>query len=120
MGHARLSAGLPGSISLSGTLNWTGTGATVIGTTRTVSVAAGNSGQIKFQSLTIGATGTMKYSQNAGAFTTITEGLIVTFAHNDTLAIEAITLTAAETDTVQLLDVTKNTVITTAQIDRIT
>lgn len=93
-------------ITVDGDLSASGSTSTVTGTTRTVSVPAGNSGDIRFDALTIGNTGSMQYSKNGSAFTSgvITEDLIVNFADSDTVAIRSAGLTSPETDTVVLIN----------------
>lgn len=91
--------------SLSGSLSASGATATVTGTSRTVTVPVGNSGVLVFANVDdSNPTGTLAYSQNAGAWTAITEGLEVTFANSDTLQIRATGLTSPETCTFTLRD----------------
>jgi len=68
-----------GVISFSGTLGAAGASGTVTGTQRSVRVPGNNTGKIKFTNLAnVGSGGTaMNYKQNAGAFTQITNNLVV-------------------------------------------
>lgn len=50
---------------------------------RTITVPAGNPGNIKFTS--VSTDGTFEYRKNAGAYATVTEGLTVSVATSDTV-----------------------------------
>ena len=69
--------------------NW-GTNSTsspVTSATRTMTVPSGNPGTIRFVVNNAGATG--KYSKNGGTFTAITDGMTLSIANGDTIALRA-------------------------------
>jgi hypothetical protein len=79
------------SITASSTDNdWTRTGSAlpIVCVARTLTVPAGNVGDVKLNADNGGGTGTPAYSKNGGAFIDFTLGTIVNFADNDTLNFE--------------------------------
>lgn len=93
----------PAPCTLSGALSASGAGATVTGTARTLSVPAGNGGVLIFSSY-VNNSGSTQYKKNAGAFTTFVDSTEVTFADTDTITIQGITMTAATSNTFNLVD----------------
>lgn len=82
--------------SFSGSLSAVGATNTITGTTRTYTLGSGNSGQVRFDFVVIGGA-TYVYSHNGGAYTDITEDLIITLANGDTLAIRGTGMTTSTT-----------------------
>lgn len=75
-------------ITLSGSLDATAVAGVATSSTRTVTVPAGNSGGITFDSFVdVGTITNIQYSKNGGAFTTFVSSDTITFADGDTLAI---------------------------------
>lgn len=79
------SGGLTQSIGLSGVLTTTSASSPVTSSTVTIRGA----GTIEFDTITTDS-GTPQYSKNAGAYANITEGLTITVADGDTLAVKCI------------------------------
>lgn len=101
-------------ITLSGSLDATAAAGVATSTTRTVSVPAGNSGQITFSTfIDVGTISNIQYSKNAGAFTTFVENDVITFADGDTLAIRTNGNGAGESRTFTLTDQTTGRTIGT-------
>ena len=84
--------------------SWSGTtfGASGItnnisGPTRTYTKGAGNSGNVRFDSVFFNGSG-LTYIKNGAAGVNITEGLVITLVSTDTLAIRAAGLTSSGLD----------------------
>ena len=102
--------------TFSGTLGASAATTTITGTARTYTLGAGNSGQVKFANVSVGGTA-FQYSINGGVFigNDVTEGLIITLANTDTLAIRGTGMTPAGTaNQTDIVDVDTNTNIETA------
>ena len=109
--------GIP-RISLSGSLSAEGSTATVTGTTRTVSVPVGNSGDIRFESVITDGGGNVQYSKNGGAFTTLASNDVVNFADTDTLQMRTTLLGVGQGGSAQVRDVSNGGLITAVSINR--
>lgn len=105
------------TIVLSGALSATGGGASVIGTSRTVTVQAGSSGTIRFEALDV-ESGTPQYKKNAASFATITEALEVTFSNADTLQLQGLTMTAGTSIFLNVIDKGSGRLIEAVTIQR--
>ena len=98
--------------TISGSLSASGAGTTVTSTTRTITVPAGNSGELQFASqLETGAVA-FEYQKNGGAWTTAEpDGTSVTFADADTLAVRITGAGSGESIQFDLVDVFTGTTI---------
>ena len=97
-----------GGITFDGGFDATATAGTATSATRTITVPAGNSGQVQFSNFVdVGFVTTIEYSKNGGAFTAFFEDDTVTFANGDTLAIRTTGNGAGESRQFDMLDVTK-------------
>lgn len=102
--------------TFSGTLGASAGTTTITGTARTYTLGAGNSGQVKFANVSMGGTA-FQYSVNGGIFAgnDITEGLTITLANTDTLAIRGTGMSPAGTaNQADIVDVDTGTNIETA------
>lgn len=116
MNWAHLAAVLnvPAPISVSGSFDATATAGQATSSTRTITVPAGNSGQIQFDSFVdVGTILSIQYSKNGGAFTAFAENDIIAFANGDTLAIRTTGNGAGESRVFRMLDVTRSATIGT-------
>lgn len=97
--------------TFTGALSATGTGSTTVtGTERTITVPSGNSGVLRFSSVNI-SLGNLQYSQNAGAWTSVSEGTEITLATSDTLACRGTLLAVGESVSGNLIDASSNALI---------
>jgi hypothetical protein len=92
--HGAILICAPQLIALSGVLTTTSGSSPVTSATRTVS----GGGVLRFDTVTSGG-GTPAYQLNGGAWTSITEGLTLSVAPSDTLAVRAALATPALTAT---------------------
>lgn len=98
--------------TISGTLDATGAGPTITSSTRTITVPAGNSGELQFANQVETGTVAFEYQKNGGAWTTAEPtGTSVTFANSDTLAVRITGAGAGEQIAFDLKDVTTGTTI---------
>lgn len=108
--------------SFSGGLGTTGSANTITGTARTYTLGAGNSGQIKFANVSIAGTA-FQYSKNGGSFVgnDITEGLTITLANTDTIQLRGTGMTPIGTSNqADIVDVdTATNIETGAAITRV-
>lgn len=79
--HAMLGVLRPKPMTFSGL--YSGLGASPFSVSRTVTVPAGNSGQLRFDS--VSADATFQYKIGAGSYTTVTGGSIITVTNGATL-----------------------------------
>ena len=91
--------------TLSGSLTTSSGSSPVTSATRTVTVPAGNTGDLRFNNI-VNDGSAFEYSKNAGAFTTISEDLVVNFADTNTLAVRATLPIALDECTFDLVDQT--------------
>lgn len=84
-----VAGGLAQSIALNGALTTTSASSPVTSATRTIRGA----GTMEFDAITSDS-GTPQYSKNGGAYANITEGLTITVADGDTLAVKCVLLSA--------------------------
>ncbi len=105
---------VPSPIQFDGGFDATASSGTATSSTRTITVPAGNSGQVQFDSFVdVGTILSIQYSKNGGAFTAFVENDIITFANGDTLAIRTTGNGAGESRTFRLFDVTRGVAIGT-------
>lgn len=105
---------VPAPISFDGGFDATASSGTATSSTRTITVPAGNSGQVEFGTfIDVGTILSIQYSKNGGAFTAIVENDILTFANGDTLAIRTTGNGAGESRTFTMRDVTRGAAIGT-------
>lgn len=108
-------AGRP-NVSFSGALGASGATSTVTGTTRTVTVPAGNSGVVGVNQEFSVVGGTLEHSLNGGGF--VTTGATITFANGDTVQFRVTFLPSADGNIVTLRDQTVSRDIVTFTIGR--
>lgn len=107
--------------SFSGTLSSTGAASTITGTTRTYTLGAGNSGNVTFSSVSVGGTA-FQYSKNGGSYVggDISEGLTITLANSDTLAIRGTGMTPIGTaNSCNVVDTDTGTVLENLSVTRV-
>lgn len=97
-------------ITFSGSLSGAGATATILGTSRTITVPAGNSGQFQVRNLVTGS-GTPQKKLNGAGFTNIVNNNIYTLANGNSFQCRGITMTASTTISFDLYDVDTNTLI---------
>lgn len=111
-----VSAGAPSgaAITLAGTLSATASTSTITSTARAVTVPSGNSGIIRFESLTvIGGGAPLRVRVNSGLYQIVTEGLEVTYADSDTITLSVIGASPGDGASVTLIDATNGSIIAT-------
>lgn len=102
------------SCSISGTLNATAVAGVSTSTTRTITVPAGNSGNIRFENyVDVGVVLSAQTSTNGGAFTGASDPTTITFVNGDTIAFRCNGNNAGESRTFTLIDVTTGNTIGT-------
>lgn len=105
--------------SFSGLLGANGAVSTILGTTRTYTLGAGNSGQVRFQSVSVGGTFFL-YSLDGDAFTDITEGLVITLANTNTLQLRSSGMTTiGTTNSCDVIDVDTGTALENVTMVRV-
>jgi hypothetical protein len=103
-----------GSCSLSGTLDATAVAGVSTSTTRTVTVPAGNSGDIRFEDyVDVGTITSSETSQNGAGYAFAGDPTTITFANNDTIAFRCNGNGAGESRTFTLIDVDTGNIIGT-------
>lgn len=93
-----------------------GTGVNITAPTRTITVPSGNSGQLRLN-VTNNTGGNQQYSKAAGAYTTFTNGTIITLTNGQTLAFRTNTGSVG-VDTTDVQDVDTSAYVGTSDRER--
>jgi hypothetical protein len=104
--------------TFSGTLDGSSSFATVVGTSANYQLGAGNSGDVEFRNVVFPASGDITYNRAALGNVSVTEGLVVTFGHLNSLVMRGTGMASPEVATVDLYDVDTNTLIRTVTLTR--
>lgn len=104
--------------TFSGTLDGSGSTATITGASANYQLGAGNSGQLRFQNLVEPASGGFTYNKAGGGNVAVTDMLVVTFADLNSLVMRATGMASPEVATLDLYDVDTNTKIVTVTLNR--